>query len=71
VGEQTEGEKLGLTVPVAAASQIVFSRERTAYNKNRAWAYKINQKLSPAPGIKLIFTKILKIVAFKGAIIKF
>jgi hypothetical protein len=33
VGEQTGGKKIGgLTVPVAAARTIFFSREQTAYN---------------------------------------
>jgi hypothetical protein len=32
VRELTEGEKLAALLSVAAASQIVFSREQTAYN---------------------------------------
>jgi hypothetical protein len=35
---------------VAAARQIVFSREQNAFNSNQAWAYR--KKVSPASGIK-------------------
>jgi hypothetical protein len=45
----------GHIIPVAAASQIVFSRLQTAHHYNRAWAYRRSiKKLSPALGIKLI-----------------
>jgi hypothetical protein len=75
----------GLTVPVAAASQIVISRRQNAHHSNWAWAYRISiKKLSPTAGMKLICgpgpqlkyfyidrTNILKIAAFKRMIRKF
>jgi hypothetical protein len=45
----------GLTVPMAAASQIVISRWQTTHHTNCTWAYRIPIKnLSLAPGIELV-----------------